>query len=104
MKKVYNPRKYYRYFLIWISAVVMCFLLSSAGVFLAGILEDKYVSIAIITIIFLPLLIIGIYGLIAKYSISGKWKHIYYGPISVIISIIWIVIYFFVVITSIFII
>ena len=96
----YDKKRYWTYFLIWIIGIFVSFF---SFVFvsrlllklLKGIITDEYqVLVLTVGVFFLPLIVIGVYGLIQGYCMNGRINYIRRGRWATGANIFFIVLYF----------
>ena len=88
-----NRDLYRRYFKVWIGSAVVCVILGSIIGFAASDINPKVLFLLITSIVALPMVVIGIYGLKHNYSNARIWNHIHRGKGAKFINILYLMIY-----------
>ena len=92
----YDRKLYWTYFLIWIIGIlVSTFSFVFVARLLKGAITDEIkIPLLIFGVFFLPLIVIGVYGLIQGYCMNGRINYIRRGRWATGVNIFFIVFYF----------
>ena len=89
----YNRTLYYKYFKVWVLSVVVCLTVSGVVLLASKVLNVEIDIRVIASILFLPLVITSIYGLINNCAMTYSAGHIRTGKAAVYINIFLMVVY-----------
>ena len=88
-----NREFYHRFFWIWIVSIFVCVVIGSIAGYALNDMNSNLLVPLIAGIVFLPIFVVGVYGLKSGYSIGHRWNHIYKGRIAHLTNALFIVIY-----------
>ena len=88
-----NRELYQRLGKIWIFSIFVCVVIASITGYTLSDMRPNLLVPLIVGIVFLPLIVIGTYGLRRGYSAGHWWNHIYKGGVARLVNSLWIVMY-----------